>query len=162
MARITDLLASPGVVAEEFNRATAHSADEGGLADTRRRIEALGRQRSRLARLYQMGEIDDAYLEREISAVREQQAQLEARVESAAAPSVELPRDRAGLEKACSAVRQWVEAEAAAGRLGPIAQALQIDVRLQRSDDETHGTLSGVVPRLPTHHCTNIGMMTWT
>ncbi len=54
-------------------------------------------------------------------------------------------------------------------RLKDVAEAMQISVTIARTDDGASGLLKGVIPHdldsfggKISHHCTNIGMTTWT
>ena len=46
----------------------------------------------------------------------------------------------------CAALREQVVAEVDAGRLQGVAQAMQVAVEIQRTDDGPSGLLKGVIP----------------
>jgi len=62
----------------------------------------------------------------------------------------------------CEALRKQVMSEVEAGRLKQIAEALQLTVQVERTQEGTSGVLEGVIPHGfgedSSHHCTNIGI----
>ena len=67
----------------------------------------------------------------------------------------------------CEALRERVVTDVEAGHLDKVAEAMQLTVEVQRTDEGAAGLLKGVIPHdldsfggKISHHCTNIGMAT--
>lgn len=116
-------LADPNIVFEEIRRRIDRR--EPPLGTERKRLDALAAQRERLLRMYQLGEIDDAYFDRELGTVKAQQQVLERRLEAAAPMLDDLPTAD-DLSETCRAVEQWVVN--ADGEMELLADALRIEV----------------------------------
>ena len=146
--KIVEVLSRPDIVLAELRRAACGETRSEESAHARARIEALDERRSRLHRLFELGEIDEAHLKQRLDGVRAYIARIEGAdpiaVAASATPTV--PDDPEALAEVCAAVREWVQKEAEAGRLEPIAEALQIRVAAERQDDGIVGELTGVIP----------------
>jgi site-specific DNA recombinase len=137
--QVARILADPQLIEAEYRRREAASLDPTAIADLERQLESLETQRSRLLKLYQLGEIDDAYLEAESRGLRARRALIEGRLARLRAVRLEL--DLEELERACSRVREWLR------HTGPedlrlIASALQLKIEMETG----FGDLTGVVP----------------
>ena len=164
---LTTVLASPEVVLAELEHASSSDARNDDLAAAQRLLASLDDQRQRVLRLFQMGEVDEAYLQKELEAIRARRSPAEATVarlnSSALAPRI--PADAEEFAATCEALRERVEEEVAAGRLKGIAEAMQLSVTIEKTDDGASGVLEGVIPHRSarfdedfSHHCTNMGM----
>ena len=125
----------------------------------------------RVLKLYQMGEVDDAYLQKELETLRVRRSPAEATIARLNGPGSvpHAPADPEEFAATCEALRERVREEIEAGRLKDVAEAMQISVTIARTDDGASGALEGVIPHESgrfgedlSHHCTNIGMTTWT
>lgn len=75
---MAERLSWPDLVLQEIARGVERY--DVPLERERSRVNALNGQRDRLFRLYQLGETDDAYLERELATIKAQQATAERRL----------------------------------------------------------------------------------
>ena len=168
---VTAVLSSPEVVLAELEHTSAGDRADRDLAGARALLNSLDKQRKRLLRLYQLGEVDDAYLQKELASIQARRSPAEATVarlnESGLAPQV--PKDADDFAATCDILRERVLAEVDAGRLKGVAQAMQLSVEVQKTDNGASGLLKGVIPYdlgsfggKISHHCTNIGMTTCT
>ena len=168
---VTAVLASPEVVLAELEHTSTGDRADHDTAGARALLNSLDKQRKRLLRLYQLGEVDDAYLQKELAAIQVRRSPAEATLarlsESVLAPQV--PKDADDFAATCDILRERVLAEVDAGRLKGVAQAMQLWVEVQKTDDGASGLLKGVIPYdlvsfggKISHHCTNMGMTTWT
>lgn len=173
---VAEVLSSPEVVLAELRQASIGGVDSRELIAARELIASLEKQRKRLLRLYQMEESDDAYLQKELASLRIRSSAAEATI-ARAERSVPLPKalkDTSGFAAACDAFREKVLSAADDGQLDRIARAMQLSIKVQRTDEELSGVLEGVNPGVyrngeslvhdlrcnSTHHWTNIGMFT--
>ena len=90
--------------------------------------------------MYQIGEIDDAYLERELSGLKAERERLLSLLPQEPAQLLALPTETE-LAEVCSRVREWVE-ERGTEELPLIAQALQLSIQASRQ----RSTVVGVIP----------------
>ena len=160
---VVTLLSSPSLVLAELERASSSIGTNRELVSARGRLVSLERQRQRLLRLYQLGEIDDGYLERETATIRAQRASSEAVIERlSGAEAIRLPESPEAFAATCAAIRSQVLADVDDGQLDRIAKALQLSVRVQHTAEGASGVLEGVIPHSfdedLSHHCTNIGI----
>ena len=167
---LTTVLATPEVVLAELEQASSSDARSSDLAAARRLLASLDNQRQRVLRLFQLGEVDEAYLQKELEGIRTRRSPAEATVarltDSAVQPQI--PADPEEFAATCEALRERVEEEVEAGRLKGIAEAMQLSVTIEKTDEGASGVLEGVIPHEIgrfgedfSHHCTNIGMTTW-
>ena len=158
-------------VLAELEHASSSDARNDDLAAAQRLLVSLDNQRQRVLRLFQLGEVDEAYLQKELEVIRTRRSPAEATVarltDSAAEPQI--PADPEEFAATCEALRERVEEEVEAGRLNGIAEAMQLSVTIEKTDDGASGVLEGVIPHEIgrfsedfSHHCTNIGMTTWS
>ena len=168
---VTAVLSAPEVVLAELERASAADRADGDVGAARTLLSSLDKQRQRLLRLYQLGEVDDAYLQKELAAIQTRRTPAEATLAQAedSTPAPPVLQDPDDFAARCEALREQVLAEVDAGRLKGVAQAMQLAVEVQRTDDGASGLLKGVIPHdLDTfggkisHQDTNIGMTTCT
>ncbi|MBM4414970.1 MAG: recombinase family protein [Chloroflexi bacterium] len=137
------VLASPAVlVAEMKHRAEALGSGE-PTADTRV-LDGLERQRARLIKLYQLGEIDDAYLERELAALRVRKNAVDQASVRSSAP-VMLPATEQ-LEALCQKVAGAVRGCVASGRAELVLQALDVLVTTERTETGISALVRGSIP----------------
>lgn len=140
LAEAAALLSRPDVVYARLQKeaiAPAPTLADAGLDE---RLDALEKQRQRLLRLYQIGEVDEEYVARESAAIRAEQSRLRPAALPTAPNVAQLP-ERATLDDACAAVREWLLS------LGPaevdlVAEALQLTITA-RTDE---GEMSGMIP----------------
>ncbi|MCY3505333.1 MAG: recombinase family protein [Chloroflexi bacterium] len=168
---VTGVLSAPEMVLAELDHASAADRPDGDVVAARTLLTSLDKQRERLLRLYQLGEVDDAYLQKELSVIRTRRSPAEntlAQVKDAAhTPQARLDPD--DFAATCKVLKEEVLAEVDAGRLDGVAQGMQLAVEIQRTDEGASGLLKGVIPHdldrfggKISHHCTNIGMTTCT
>ena len=173
---VAAVLSSPEVVLAELRQASTGGVDSRELVAARELVASLEKQRKRLLRLYQMEEIDDAYLQKELGVLRVRRSTAETTI-ARAERSVPLPKaleDTASFAAACAALRKQVLSAADDGQLDRIARAMQLSIKVQRTDVELSGAVKGVIPSEyrsrelemdafspnMTHHWTNIGITT--
>lgn len=133
---VAERLSSPDLVLREIARGSMPSdnVDRG----EKRRLSMLAGQRERLLRLYQLGEVDDAYLERELTSIKTQQAAAERRLSAAQTNVIELPTEEE-LAETCAAIERWLAG--AKDDMSLLADALQLDVRATPEAASVQGTL---------------------
>ena len=164
---LTTVLASPEVVLAELEHASSSDARSNDLAAAQQLLASLDNQRQRVLRLFQMGEVDEAYLQKKLEVIRTRRSPAEATIvrlnSSALAPRI--PADPEEFAATCEALRERVEEEVEAGRLKGIAEAMQLSVTIEKTDDGASGVLEGVIPHRFarfekdfSHHCTNMGI----
>ena len=168
---LTTALASPQVVLAELEHASSDDARDDDLTAAQQLLASLDNQRQRVLKLFQMGEVDEAYLQKELEALRVRRSPAEATIArlngSDSAPRT--PTNPEEFAATCEALRERVVDEIEAGRLKSVAEAMQISVTIEKTDDGASGALEGVIPHEIgrfgedfSHHCTNMGMTTWT
>jgi site-specific DNA recombinase len=131
------ILASPELILGQLQRGAAQVAPT-DVASVERRLAALDKQRERLVRLFQLGEVDEDYFTRESARVRAEQERLRA----SAAP-VEIPArvlDAARLDELCAAVRTWLLGRAD-DDLELVAEALQLRITAHTDAAEVTGEI---------------------
>jgi hypothetical protein len=142
--KISDLLADERLILAEYEY-RAETLNGGGeqQKEREREIEHLDRQRLRLLKLYQMGEIDDAYLEAELASLRAKREKLQNGAEDEPIP---LPPPTAeDLRRACERVRAWIEC-ADGDDLLLLLEALQIRISAETEQAEVEGVLPMYAP----------------
>ena len=138
------VLSNPELILVEAQRLSANGnrppVDVDSLG---RRLHGLENQRARLLKLYQLGEIDDDYLKRELEALREQKGKVDEKLDSMPSPQPQaLPTPTPEqLRQAAASVREWVE-RAEGDDFTLLVEALQIQVRVEKG----RGELVGVIP----------------
>jgi site-specific DNA recombinase len=142
-SEVAAVLSNPAIILAEIER--QQSPDQNGeeRAALERQLESLAAQRRRLAKLYQLGEIDDAYLQTESSALKLRVSDCEARLTSMS-PSTTVPRI-SDIESACAAVRQWFET-AERENFELLLDALDIRIRTRAHEGELEGTIPAYAP----------------
>ena len=133
------VLADPGLITAEYHRLRSASESESDTGDLHHRLDSLDEQRCRLIKLYQMGEVDDTYLESESRLLRTQMNAIEAQIQRhhPVIPDLSL----IDFQQACDRIRDWVR-QAEGEDFELIARALQIQVRAETD----RGELTGVIP----------------
>ena len=147
---VAGVLANPEVVLAELERFRRANEEAPRTRDAE--LEQLEAQRKDVLGRYQLGQIDDGYLEEELARTRRETERIRSHPVRPAA-NADGDYDIAAV---CEGVRAWLEG-AAGDNVALIAEALELEVRA--SPDEAE--LLGKLPIL-THHWTNIGMTTWT
>ena len=137
MRALTAVLASPEVVLAELERTSARDGADRDLVSARELLASLDKQRQRLLRLFQLGEVDEAYVRKELEAIRARRSPAEATIarlnSSALAPRI--PADPEEFAATCEVLRERVVEEFEAGRLKGIAEAMQLSVTIEKTDD---------------------------
>ena len=144
LEKIADALSHPTVILGELIRlreSAETAADEDGV---RQRLESVERQRTRLVRLYQLGEIDDEYLERETSSLRAERRRLENLLPSNPPERDTLPND-ADLAALCTRVRTWILSNGQK-EVPLISRALQLSILASTDRSEVAGILPEYSP----------------
>ena len=145
---LTTVLASPEVVLAELEHASSSDARSNDLAAAQQLLASLDNQRQRVLRLFQMGEVDEAYLQKKLEVIRTRRSPAEATIvrlnSSALAPRI--PADPEEFAATCEALRERVEEEVEAGRLKGIAEAMQLSVTIEKTDGGASGVLERVIP----------------
>ena len=168
---VTTVLASPDVVLAELEHGSARDDSDRDLVTARELLTSLEKQRQRLLRLFQLGEVDEAYLQKEMAAIQARRSAAEATVArlNGASLAAQIPRNREDFAATCEALRERVVTDVEAGHLNRVAEAMQLAVEVQHTDEGAAGLLKGVIPHdldrfggKISHHCTNIGMTTCT
>ena len=168
---VTTVLASPEVVLAELEHGSARDDADRDLVTARELLASLDKQRQRLLRLFQLGEVDEAYLQKEVAAIQARRSPAEATIArlKGASHAAQIPRNTEEFAATCEVLRERVVTEVEAGHLNKVAEAMQLAVEVQRTDEGASGLLKGVIPHdldsfggKISHHCTNIGMTTWT
>ena len=171
MQEVTTVLASPDVVLAELEHGSARDDADRDLVTARELLASLDKQRQRLLRLFQMGEVDEAYLQKEMASIQARRSPAEATVARLEGTSLasQIPRNAEDFAATCEELRERVVTEVEAGHLNKVAEAMQLAVEIQRTDDGASGLLKGVIPHdldsfggKISHHCTNMGMTTCT
>jgi len=134
------LLSRPDVVYAQLQKQTAAPASDSDGAAIQQRLDTLAKQRERILRLFQIGEVDEEYVARESASIRAEQERLRAARTPAPATETPLP-ERATLDQACDVVRAWLLS------LGPaevdlVAEALQLTITARTDEAE----MSGLIP----------------
>ncbi len=164
---LTTVLASPEVVLAELEHASSDDARDDDLTAAQQLLASLDNQRQRVLKLFQMGEIDEAYLQKELEVIRTRRSPAEVTIArlngSGSAPRT--PANPDEFAATCEALRERVEEEIEAGRLKNVAEAMQISVTIEKTDDGASGALEGMIPHEIgrfgedfSHHCTNMGI----
>ena len=133
------VLADPQIILKEIEIASGSAKRSRDESRLRSELENLEKQRGRLLKLYQLGEIDDAYLQTETHALREKITSTTE--ELATAPALPQLPTAEELTGAVDRVREGVE-QAEGDNLELLLKALQIKVRAERG----RGELEGIVP----------------
>ena len=145
---VTAVLASPEVVLAELEHTSTGDRADHDTAGARALLNSLDKQRKRLLRLYQLGEFDDAYLQKELAAIQARRSPAEATIArlKGASLAAQIPRNTEDFAATCEALRERVVTEVEAGHLNKVAEAMQLAVEIQRTDDGASGLLKGVIP----------------
>ena len=132
---VAEVLADPAIVRRELERLADQDPTERDSAKDRARLDE---QRRRLRKLYELGEVDDADLESELSRIKQGLDALDS-----AAPTIVIPSPD-DLDALVEQVRSWVlEHE---DELPLIADALQLEVRADRERAEVRGVIPDYAP----------------
>jgi len=123
LSAVAERLSKPDLVLQEIARGM--DWHEVPVEGERRRLTVLVGQRDRVLRLYQLGEVDETYLERELGAIKNQQAAIERRL-LAAPPQLQMPTADE-LEETCAAIGLWVAG--AGDDMSLLANALRLEVK---------------------------------
>ena len=138
---VARVLADPALIVVEYRRLRGTSDDANQHGDLQRQLDSLDGQKRRLVKLYQLGEVDDAYFAAESQTLRTKRKAIEDRLASVRTPAQpELSWD--GLEKACQLVEEWVK-HAEPSDVALLAEALQLRLTVEPGI----GEMTGVIPR---------------
>ncbi|MDP6494094.1 MAG: recombinase family protein [Dehalococcoidia bacterium] len=135
---IVRVLANPEIIMAEHQRLRSSTNGESDKIELGRQLDALEGQRSRLIKLYQLGEVDDQYLESESRSLRTRITEIEIKMQhSSTVPALSLGQ----LHQACARVREWIET-AQGDDYALLTDALQLRVLAQKD----RGELTGIIP----------------
>ena len=136
------VLANPEIILAEAERLASRGPTV--ATDTlQQELESLDRQRSRLLKLYQMGELDDGYLQAESMSIRKRREDIERQL-PVAEVSPQVP-EIADLKRAAEAVAEWLMA-AEGDDFDLLLDALQIQVSAEKGAGELLGVLPDYSP----------------
>jgi len=134
------VLADPQRVLAEWERLNSPSVSAEIIATLEHEVRDLQEQRHRLLKLYQLGEIDDAYLQRESATLHQRIVEAEGRFPSEDVRRPERP-SLAKLERMSVEIQRFIES-AQGEDLDLLVGSLQLSVRAVKG----RGELSGVLP----------------
>ena len=140
LEKIADSLSQPSVILRELNRSNEQPEARPDPEGVHQRLESVERQRIRLFRLYQLGEVDDEYLERESLSLKRERKRLLAHAPSEPVERIDLPSE-SDLAVLCSRVRSWI-VKHGPEEISLIARALQLSIVASTDRSE----VSGVIP----------------
>ena len=133
------VLANPELILAEAERLNSNGGHQAESEKFNKEIAGLENQRLRLLRLYQLGEIDEVYLQAESQVIHSARQRVEDQL-SNIPTSPALP-SAMELRRAAEQVGEWVR-DAEGDDFELLLQALQIEVRAEKG----RGELSGVIP----------------
>ena len=133
------LLSNPNMVLAESERLRNEGVNHETLAAQQKQLSSLDARRGRLLKLYEMGEIDDAYFLNESKSIQAEKTKLEECTTLASA--IDTLPNIVDLEQACQRVYDWV-VSSEGDQFELILKALQIQVRVE----DGRGELKGVIP----------------
>ena len=133
------VLANPELILAEANRLNSNGGHQAASEKLNKEVDGLENQRLRLLRLYQLGEIDEVYLQAESQVIQGARQRVEDQLSKIPVPTA-LP-SATELRRAAERVGEWVR-DAEGDDFELMLQALQIEVRAEKG----RGELSGVIP----------------
>tara|TARA_Y100000294_G_scaffold120258_1_gene111724 strand:- start:397 stop:1431 length:1035 start_codon:yes stop_codon:yes gene_type:complete len=133
------VLANPELILAEAERLNSNGGHQAESEKLSKEVSALENQKLRLLRLYQLGEIDEVYLQAESQVIQGARQRVEDQL-SNIPTSPALP-SATELRRAAEQVGEWVR-DAEGDDFELLLQALQIEVRAEKGQ----GELSGVIP----------------
>ena len=133
------VLANPELILAEAERLNSNGGHQAESEKLSKEVNALENQRLRLLRLYQLGEIDEVYLQAESQVIQNARQRVEDQL-SNIPTSPALP-SATELRRAAEQVGEWVR-DAEGDDFELLLQALQIEVRAEKG----RGELSGAMP----------------
>jgi len=136
---ISKILANPSIILAEHERLALADGSVQRFSDLSHHMEQIDKKKHRLVRLYELGEIEEAYFEAELAVLKNQRHAIDLEL-SLAGEQTSLP-PLIELESACQGVREWVE-QAQGEDFTLLLNALQIGIRAEKGK----GELSGVIP----------------
>jgi site-specific DNA recombinase len=145
---IQDVLSNPAIVVHELKAQRNQKVDAVNRSRLERERAALRARERRLVRLYGLGEVDEAIVREELTAVRRQQALVETQLQGLSGAdfaSAEPHIDEDMVARVCAAVRAWLERAPVADRT-LVLEALQISVEATREGATMTGVLPGELP----------------
>ena len=147
LEQAAQLLSDPSIVIAEYERLKDNRDGHQQLQELKDHLDTLDNQKARLVKLYQLGEIDDDYLQQEFASLRAQHSVLQEKLRRVS-PSRVPEMTEARLEAACAQVRCLLEQ--ADDKLFPLVlEALDITVAADRDG----GTLTGTIPEEYAQQC---------
>ena len=144
LQEVAALLSQPTLILGELKRLGEGSGEKGPTEDVRTRLEELEQQRTRLLRLYQLGEVDDEYLERESSGLKAERGRLLSLLHREPVAGTEMPTE-ADLAELCDRVRMWVESHGQQ-ELPLVGRGLQLSVSASKDQSEVTGVIPEYAP----------------
>jgi site-specific DNA recombinase len=141
------VLANPELILEEVHRLNSNGSYQAESEKLSKEVGALENQRLRLLRLFQLGEIDEVYLQVESQVIQSAKQKVEEQLSKIPVPTT-LP-SATELRRATEQVAVWVR-DAEGDDFELLLQALQIEVRAEKGRAE----LIGVIPEYASvgHH----------
>jgi site-specific DNA recombinase len=133
------VLANPELILAEANRLNSNGGHQAASETLTKEVGALENQKLRLLRLYQLGEVDEVYLQAESQVIQSARQRVEEQLSKIPIPTA-LP-SATELRRAVEQVGEWVR-DAEGDDFELLLQALQIEVRAEKG----RGELSGVIP----------------
>ena len=133
------MLANPELILEETNRLNSNGGHQAASEKLSIEVDGLENERPRLLWLYQLGEIDEVYLQAESQAIQSARQSVEEQLSKIPVPTA-LP-SATELRRSAEQVGDWVR-DAEGDDLELLLQALQIEVRAEKRQ----GELSSVIP----------------
>ncbi len=149
---VASILSHPELIAVELDK-QAVDPDPGPQAEDP--IATLDAERKQILRRYQASEIEDDAFEQELMRLRQERERTLTR-RATSGQKVRAPLQELDLQALCDGVRDWLK-QAAGEDMKLVADALDLQV----SASKEAVSLAGNLPVF-THHCTNMGMTTWT
>jgi len=137
-------LSEPSMILRELMRLNERPKSGPDHEGIRQRLDSVERQKTRLLRLYQLGEVDDEYLERESSSLKAERERLLSLLPSEPADCFDLPKE-IDLADLCARVRAWVTSRGP-DDLPLIGGALQLSIQASKDRSEVYGIIPEYAP----------------
>jgi hypothetical protein len=140
LAQVSLVLAKPEIIRAELMRRAAGNSDAGVASGLISRLSGIERQRERLLKLYQLGEVDDEYLHRESKPLTLERERIQEELSALETRSPMTIPEESDLALLCAAVASWV-LDQGPEELPLILEALQLSVAAQRDSAAMHGVI---------------------
>lgn len=148
MAEVQSILSEPAIVLQELERARLQQGEGATQTEERTEMErearALGEREKRLVRLFALGDVDEAIVREELSAVRRRREAIEAKLHAMepAAPQFDPAYGPDALDRVCGAVRDWLDRSGQDGQMLAL-EALQVSVEATQDRAVVRGVIPG-------------------